>query len=123
MTRKIAKRRQESCTSDDTVKITPQKRHPLEIENVSLRELRSKNHQENLGIPPKEFWQMKHRVIPNRSLYEIIPKIERAHQRRESKSPVSQHNKIPPTFGKIYRLGFTEEIKISFIKATKNGTY
>ena len=57
----------------------PPKRHPLEIENVSLRELRSKNHQENLGIPPKEFWQMKHRVIPTRSLYESITKIERAH--------------------------------------------
>ena len=35
----MAERRQESCTSDGAVKITPQKRNQLGIENISLKGL------------------------------------------------------------------------------------
>ena len=61
-----------------------------------------------------------HRVIPHRSLEEILTKIERAHRPKENRSAASQHNRIPPIIGEFTEWTFIEEIKTTFIKAAKN---
>ena len=65
-----------------------------------------------------------HRVIPHRSLEEILRKTERAHQPKKTSllCSVSEHSRIPPItiITKFTEWSFTEEMKMPFIKATKN---
>ena len=87
---------------------------------VFCRQSLSKHHWENLGTPLKDLANEIHRIIPHRSSEEILFKTERAHRPKGNQSPVSQHNKVPPIIAKFTDWTFTEEIKMSFIKAAKN---
>ena len=86
---------------------------------LTFRKIKQESLRESWDATKRILANEIHRVISLRTPEEILSKIETAHWPKENQSLFSQYNKVPPIIAKFTDWTFTEEMKMSFIKAAK----